>query len=64
MGEAVDTIPSILNKCLFVSPNRHTDRRAGKLVRFVYLVRISGFEALWETRVVKYKRDSLVSNKQ
>ena len=44
--------------------NRHGDRRAGKLARFVYLVRISGFDALWETRVVKYKRDSLVSNKQ
>ena len=25
MGEAVDTIPSILNKCLFVSPDRRTD---------------------------------------
>ena len=23
MGEAVDTIPSILNKCLFVSPLQH-----------------------------------------
>ena len=27
MGEAVDTIPSILNKCLFVSPNLLTDGR-------------------------------------
>ena len=27
MGEAVDTIPSILNKCLFVSPDGRTDRR-------------------------------------
>ena len=26
--------------------------------RFVYLARISGFEALWEIRVVKDKRDS------
>ena len=25
MGEAVDSIPSILNKCLFVSPDRQTD---------------------------------------
>ena len=25
MGEAVDSIPSILNKCLFVSPGRRTD---------------------------------------
>ena len=25
MGEAVVTIPSILNKCLFVSPDRQTD---------------------------------------
>ena len=25
MGEAVDTIPSILNKCLFVSPDERTD---------------------------------------
>ena len=25
MGEAVDTIPSILNKCLFVSPDKRTD---------------------------------------
>ena len=25
MGEAVDTIPSILNKCLFVSPDGLTD---------------------------------------
>ena len=24
MGEAVDTIPSILNKCLFVSPDKRT----------------------------------------
>ena len=24
MGEAVDTIPSILNKCLFVSPDGRT----------------------------------------
>ena len=24
MGEAVNTIPSILNKCLFVSPDRRT----------------------------------------
>ena len=30
MGEAVDTIPSILNKCLFVSPDIRTDRRPGK----------------------------------
>ena len=27
MGEAVDTIPSILNKCLFVSQDRQTDGR-------------------------------------
>ena len=27
MREAVDTIPSILNKCLFVSPDRQTDGR-------------------------------------
>ena len=27
MGEAVDTIPSILNKCLFVSPDRRTPAR-------------------------------------
>ena len=27
MGEAVDTIPSILNKPLFVSPDRRTDGR-------------------------------------
>ena len=27
MGEAVDTISSILNKCLFVSPDRRTDRQ-------------------------------------
>ena len=27
MGEVVDTIPSILNKCLFVSPDRQTDGR-------------------------------------
>ena len=27
MGEAVDTIPSILNKCLFVSPERRKDGR-------------------------------------
>ena len=27
MGETVDTIPSILNKCLFVSPDRQTDGR-------------------------------------
>ena len=25
MGEAVDTIPSILDKCLFVSPDGRTD---------------------------------------
>ena len=25
MGEVVDTIPSILNKCLFVSPDRRID---------------------------------------
>ena len=25
MGEAVNAIPSILNKCLFVSPDRQTD---------------------------------------
>ena len=24
MGEVMDTIPSILNKCLFVSPDRRT----------------------------------------
>ena len=31
MGEAVDTIPSILNKCLFVSPERRKDgRKDGK----------------------------------
>ena len=28
MGEAVDTIPSILNKCHFVSPDRQTDGQA------------------------------------
>ena len=27
MGDAVDTIPSILNKCLFVSPDGRTDGR-------------------------------------
>ena len=27
MGEAVDTIPSILNKCLFVSPDGRTGAR-------------------------------------
>ena len=27
MREVVDTIPSILNKCLFVSPDRRTDGR-------------------------------------
>ena len=27
MGEALDTIPSILNKCLFVSPDRRTNGR-------------------------------------
>ena len=27
MGEAVDTIPSILNKCFFVSPDRRIDGR-------------------------------------
>ena len=27
MGEAVDTIPSILNKCLFVSPDRQTNEQ-------------------------------------
>ena len=31
MGKAVDTIPSILNKCLFVSPDRQTDAR-GKIM--------------------------------
>ena len=30
IGEAVDTIPSILNKCLFVSPDGQTDGRPGK----------------------------------
>ena len=30
MGEAVDTIPSIPNKCLFVSPDRPTDRPTDK----------------------------------
>ena len=28
MGEAVDTIPSILNKCLFVIPDIQTDGQA------------------------------------
>ena len=28
MGDAVDTIPSILNKCLFVSPDKPTDRHS------------------------------------
>ena len=32
MGETVDTIPSILNKCLFVSPDRQTDRRGKQYV--------------------------------
>ena len=31
MGEAVDSIPSIQNKCLFVSPDRRTDAR-GKTI--------------------------------
>ena len=33
MGEAVNTIPSILNKCLFVSPDRQTDTlpKAGEI---------------------------------
>ena len=29
-GEAVDTIPSILNKCLLVSPDERTDKRTHK----------------------------------
>ena len=28
MGEVVETIPSILNKCLFVSPDRRTHGQA------------------------------------
>ena len=28
MGDAVDTIPSILNKCLFVSADKQTDEQA------------------------------------
>ena len=32
MGEAVDTIPSILNKCLFVSPDRRADRRTHTVI--------------------------------
>ena len=28
MGQAVDTIPSILNKCLFVSPDGRMDAEA------------------------------------
>ena len=30
MGEAVDTIPSTLNKCLFVSPDGRTDGRTDR----------------------------------
>ena len=33
MGEAVDTIPSILNKCLFVSPDGQTDRQTDRQTR-------------------------------
>ena len=32
MGEAVHTIPSILNKCLFVSPDRRPDGRKGETI--------------------------------
>ena len=35
MGEAVDTIPLILNKCLFVSPERREDGRTDN-VKTVY----------------------------
>ena len=30
MGEVVDTIPSIPNKCLFVSPDGQTDRQTDR----------------------------------
>ena len=30
MGKAVDTIPSILNKCLFVCPDGQTDRQINR----------------------------------
>ena len=33
MGEAVDSIPSILNKCLFVSPDRQTDRQTDAVLK-------------------------------
>ena len=34
MGEEVDTIPSILNKCLFVSPDGRTTKDAGPWVYY------------------------------
>ena len=37
MGEALDTIPSILNKCLFVSPDQRTNGRTdGQTVELLY----------------------------
>ena len=41
MGEAVDTIPSILNKCLFVSPDRQTDGHGQRLMPF-RILRMAG----------------------
>ena len=38
MGEAVDTIPSILNKCLFVSPDGRTNEETDVLMEKLTVV--------------------------
>ena len=44
MGEAVDTIPSILNKCLFVSPDGRTHGRTSRKQYAPHFFKVGGIK--------------------
>ena len=44
MGEAVDTIPSILNKCLFVSPDKRTNKRTSRKQYAPHFFKVGGIK--------------------
>ena len=52
MGEAVDTIPSILNKCLFVSPDRQKDGQTDAIGKTICLPTLAGGDRMISNKKV------------
>ena len=47
LGEAVDTIPSILNKCLFVSQHTRTDGRTSRKQYAPHFFKVGGIKKIF-----------------